>query len=288
MVGEDVAQRLLAHAGGPRRSSTNTRTGVARASTRLAHPPPRRADRPDSRARRRAGAGRRRSRSGSCGSGAPGRARRSTSAAARRRRRSSSGRGTTSAGPEAASSRQRVAEQRDGAAGVGADLRVGDEPLGRPVASRSRGRPQHRRVDAHDDDRRAELALVGALGEGRQEGPTARSSADDRPVLLVDERRAGAPRRRCRAAADARAERGQRRAERGAPSAAAAHARGADEQPASGDAVGARADASCRRLACSARPVLERGRSSTAVSCGTTRMPASMSAAARSASAARR
>ena len=131
----------------------------------------------------------------------------------------------------------RIPVQRDRAAGVGADLRVGEDPVRGPVAPGRRqvdelgGQPDHEQPGPEGSGplptlalgqcrvERADLDLIGQVG----------------PALVVDQAHAACPRGLMKRA-QRRAERGQRR-RRGGQKRGARDSAGADQQHAPGDPI---------------------------------------------------
>jgi hypothetical protein len=119
-------------------------------------------------------------------------------------------------GPRLDRREQRLAVQRDRAAGVRADLRVGEDALRRPAAPRGR-QAQARGLEAHDDERRADKVAVRALGIGGVEAAGGDVGRGQRPAVGLDQPPPAAPGRppepigvEDRAGRENRRERGQR------------------------------------------------------------------------------
>ena len=89
---------------------------------------------------------------------------------------------------------ERRAVEGHGAAGVGADLGVRDDPLDRPAAA-VRGQVQLVGLEPDEHDRRADLLGVGVLGERREELGGADRRRGDRTPVLVDQAPPAPPRR---------------------------------------------------------------------------------------------
>src|SRR2546429_618911 len=83
---------------------------------------------------------------------------------------------------------RRLAEERDRAARMRADLRVRDHAARRPVAALS-GQVQLRGLEADDDERRAEQLLVCPLRVGGVEGLLHDLVEQQRFTVLIDESR---------------------------------------------------------------------------------------------------
>ena len=185
MVGEDVAQRLAQERRGAA-ALVDEADGAADHERGLRmrtphHDGPTGADEVAGRAQVAA----RSTASGSCGSARPA----GPKMHARRRRpgrTSSSGRGRRAPGRGSSAANERLAIQRDRAARVRADLRVGDDPARRP-SPRLAGRSQRVRRQPHDDERRGDAAPGRRPPGTRCRTSSPRSSAA---------RAAGPPRRR--------------------------------------------------------------------------------------------